>query len=391
MKQSKLVPKLRFKGFNEEYEIYDLGSLVHEITPGKTSSKQIYNSGEYPVYDSKGITGYNTFHDFDGDFILLGRNRGDFPSLNKVNGKFCVDRKTLILKPIKLIDINYLFYYLQSRNFSIPLHDFPYLVINPNQLKKIKFTFPSINEQKMISKFFTAIDNKINLLNKKHREYIEFKKYFTQEIFSEKIKFDGYDDWITVTLDQLFDEFIDFSSITDFKSIKKNFHDLKNPNYDQLIEILGVKNKYNNHKNFFVDKTHVWKFNLNNNGIILLNIDENIGELYFLMPQILPFPVKYANRLMLRSNNNIIFKYYLLSTDYFKIQLNNFYKSNGRIKINKQLKKIKINIPQSIEEQQRITLFFMRIDDKLNLIQQNINNLKQFKDGALHQTFVNLR
>lgn len=63
-----------------------------------------------------------------------------------------------------------------------------FLEISKNEIKRININIPTLDEQKKISNFFSAIDNKIELLEKKYQYYQDFKKYLMQQIFAGKIK-----------------------------------------------------------------------------------------------------------------------------------------------------------------------------------------------------------
>ena len=60
--------------------------------------------------------------------------------------------------------------------------------INLKDLNETIIKYPSKNEQEKISKFFNAIDKKIELLEKKHNYYQNFKKYLMQQIFAHKLR-----------------------------------------------------------------------------------------------------------------------------------------------------------------------------------------------------------
>lgn len=78
-----------------------------------------------------------------------------------------------------------------------------FLEISKNEIKRIPINIPELSEQNKISNLFSAIDNKIEMLEKKHQYYQDFKKYLMQRIFSsqdDKLRFksaDGeqYSDW----------------------------------------------------------------------------------------------------------------------------------------------------------------------------------------------------
>ena len=60
--------------------------------------------------------------------------------------------------------------------------------LNLQQVGNISINIPSYAEQDKIQKFFDYVDKKIELLEKKHKSYQDFKKYLMQQIFAQKIK-----------------------------------------------------------------------------------------------------------------------------------------------------------------------------------------------------------
>ena len=61
-----------------------------------------------------------------------------------------------------------------------------FLEISKNEIKRIPINIPELSEQNKISNLFSAIDNKIEMLEKKHQYYQDFKKYLMQRIFSSQ-------------------------------------------------------------------------------------------------------------------------------------------------------------------------------------------------------------
>lgn len=73
--------------------------------------------------------------------------------------------------------------------------------INSNEYKKLPIILPSLDEQNKISNFLTSIDKKIDLLERKHQFYQEFKKFLMQQIFTQKLRFTDYiEEWKTIKL-----------------------------------------------------------------------------------------------------------------------------------------------------------------------------------------------
>ena len=96
-----------------------------------------------------------------------------------------------------------------------------FLEISKNEIKRIPINIPELSEQNKISNLFSAIDNKIEMLEKKHQYYQDFKKYLMQRIFSsqeDKLRFaDFTDDWVIKNL----------GDITNINTGKKDVKDKK--------------------------------------------------------------------------------------------------------------------------------------------------------------------
>ena len=66
-----------------------------------------------------------------------------------------------------------------------------FLEISKKEIQRIPINIPSLSEQKKISGLFSAIDNKIEILQKKYHYYQYFKKYLMQQIFAQKLRLMG--------------------------------------------------------------------------------------------------------------------------------------------------------------------------------------------------------
>ena len=69
-----------------------------------------------------------------------------------------------------------------------------------DQLKKLKLSVPSIEEQEKIASFFSLIDKKIELQTEKVEELKNYKKGIMQKIFSQELRFkdengNDYPEW----------------------------------------------------------------------------------------------------------------------------------------------------------------------------------------------------
>lgn len=211
MSEEKLVPKLRFSGFNDEWSINKLDEIS-----SLTSSKRIYSSDYVetgiPFYRGAEITQlknneeikeklfistekYNELKNKFGapkkdDILVTGV--GTLGNVYKIrdNAEFYFKDGNLIW--IKDITINPDFLELYLETFK---NEMLKLAIGSTQkaltivsLEKLKVKYPNIQEQRKIANFFEVLDNKIRLLSEKYNYYIDFKKYLMQQIFAQKLR-----------------------------------------------------------------------------------------------------------------------------------------------------------------------------------------------------------
>lgn len=257
-----------------------------------------------------------------------------------------------------------------------------------------KHVLPTNNhEQEKIAKFLIEINTKIDLLENKHKAYQDFKKYLMQKIFAQELRFADDENWVTVTIANIFDNITDYVAAGSFADIRKNVTYLKDPDYAQLIRTADLKSNFTNGDFVYVDKhafEYLWRVNLDEPCIVLPNIG-NIGEVYYINPKELPYSnnALAPNAILLKSNDNIKFKYYLLESPYFKNQLDIINEAGGRGKFNKtNLKKIKIKVPNNDLEKEKIAKCLSNVDNKLKLFNIQLIEMQEFKKGLLQQMFV---
>ena len=232
--------------------------------------------------------------------------------------------------------------------------------INSNEYKKLPIILPSLDEQNKISNFLTSIDKKIDLLERKHQFYQEFKKFLMQQIFTQKLRFNFDDEWKQYKLKDVLT--VKSSSIS-INQLEENTGDyplygasgfLKNIDFCEMdvdyISIVkdgsGVGNLSFHEKNSSI---------VNTSQYLLPKKNFNINFLYYLLQTI--NLMKYVNG---SSIPHIYFKDYCIE---------------------------KINIP-SLDEQEKIGKLFVDVDITMENLNKNINATQEFKKGLLQQMFV---
>ena len=238
-----------------------------------------------------------------------------------------------------------------------------FLEISKNEIKRIKINIPTLDEQKKIAKFFSSIDNKIELLEKKHQYYQDFKKYLMQQIFAQKLRFaDFTEEWEVKKLG-------DIVEFLDNKRIPLN-EDTRN-NQKDIYPYYGASGIIDYVEDYIFDEELIL---IGEDGTIDVNLAS--GKYWV---------SNHAH--VLRANDNIN-QYYL--TEFLKTVNFEIY-NTGTIqpKLNKETcKTIPIRLPNSLEEQNLIANCFFEVNTKMGIFQNQIFLTKKFKEGLLQQMFI---
>ena len=202
MSKKRLAPNLRFSGFDDEWKSYKIGDISKTYSGGTPSTlKREYYEGDIPFIKSGEINNevteqYITEEAINnssakrvqkGDLLLAlyGATSGEV-AISKIDGAI----NQAVLKIDNSMDNYFQYNYFLKYKEQIT---HKYLQggqgnLSANIIKKLEFNFPELNEQQKISEFLLLIDKKIQLLERKHDEYQDFKKYLMQQIFAQKLR-----------------------------------------------------------------------------------------------------------------------------------------------------------------------------------------------------------
>jgi len=261
-----------------------------------------------------------------------------------------------------------------------------FLEISKNEIKRIPINIPELSEQNKISNLFSAIDNKIEMLEKKHQYYQDFKKYLMQRIFSsqdDKLRFENYNEAIY--------KLSDLYSSKKGTGLSKDKLDEEGLNkcilygelyttYNEIIQ--DVKSKTNSQEGILSKVGDILiPSSTTTKGIDLVTASVILEENVLLSGDITILRSKNENII-----NNKFFAYYFtnnLVKDVSKL-------TQGSTIIHlywKDFKKVKLALPP-INEQNKCVDLFLKLDKKIDLINFQIQKMEEFKKGLLQQMFV---
>ena len=252
------------------------------------------------------------------------------------------------------------------------------------QLKSLKINLPSKEEQTKIAEFLTSIDKKIELITKKKTQLEKYKKGVMQKIFNQEIRFkddngNDYHDWEELELSKfLIPTFREVNKPKDlYLSIGVRSHckgTFQKPNTSP--DSIMMDKLYEVKKNdLIVNITFAWE------GAISIVKKEDDGGLVSHR-----FPTYVFDENITSAE---FFKFVFIQKK-FRLILDLI--SPGGAGRNRVLNKkdfLKINsfIP-IIQEQTKIAEFLTSIDNKIDLVNNQLDKLKEWKKGLLQQMFI---
>ena len=180
--------------------------------------------------------------------------------------------------------------------------------------------------------------------------------------------------WEQRKLDDVMCCITDYVAAGSFADIKANVTYLNQEGYAQLVRTVDLKKDFTNNDMIYVDQNafdYLWRVNLNEECIVMPNIGANIGEVYYVEPSKLPQKrnVLGPNAILLNTNENKYFIFTLLNSKIFQKKLFENVGSSGQPKFNKtELKSIPL-LTTSINEQNKIGIYFRQLDNLITLHQ----------------------
>lgn len=171
------IPKIRFKGFDGEWECRKLGELC-TITTGKLDANAMTENGRYDFFTS-GIKKYKIDHyAFIGPAITIAGNGATIGYMHYADGYFNAYQRTYVLTGIQA-NRNFIFSEINQKlqnkiKQESRAGNIPYIVLD--MLTELSIDIPTIEEQTAIGNFFRQLDETIALQTAEVEKLNQLKK-----------------------------------------------------------------------------------------------------------------------------------------------------------------------------------------------------------------------
>jgi type I restriction enzyme S subunit len=417
-KENKLLPKLRFSEFQDNWKIKELdssikllsgyafkGDEISETNNGirllrgiNITEGRIRHNKDIDRYYNKTVVSLEKYLLQEDDLVLgmdgskVGKN---VSLISKEDAGSLLIQRVARIRAKDSTDIRFVYLNIFSERF----HKYVDKVntssgiphISSKQIKEFSIGFPSFLEQQKVASFLTDVDDKITKLTKKKTLLEQYKKGIMQKIFNQELSFkddngNTFPKW-------------EVKKLADFKSLVHGDGDwilskdiAKKGDYKivQLGNIgfgIYVEKKL---KTITSVKFIELKGTLINKGDLLINrmVD---GALNCCILKKDGNYITSVDVCWIRQNDYFN-NYFLMSLILFgenQNRLLNLSSGSGRVRISKKnlFNEFSFNLP-SKEEQTKIANFLSDIDIKIEALNTKIEDSKTFKKGLLQKMFV---
>lgn len=415
----KIIPKRRFKEFQnadawEQRELGDLAEIVRGASPRPIQNPKWFDrNSEIGWLRISDVTEQNgRIHFLEQRISEAGQGKTRvlhsshlLLSIAATVGKPVInyvptgvhDGFLIFLNP--KFDLEFMFQWLEMFRPQWQKYGQPGSQVNLNSdlVKNQKIFIPSLGEQKEISSFFTNLDQTIAFQQRKLEKMKSMKLAYLSEMFpaegerKPKRRFPGFtDDWEQRELLSTIKSIVDFRGRTP----KKLGMDWSDSGY-LALSALNVKNGYID----FNEDVHYGNQELYDKwmsgkelykGQVLFTTEAPMGNVvqvpddkgYILSQRTIAFNI---NKDLLTDS----FLYVLLGSPKVFKDLSAL-SSGGTAKgvSQKSLEQLKVCIPKDIDEQSKISEFFINLDQTIAFQQQKLEKLQNIKKAYLNEMFI---
>ena len=393
MNTNKKTPKLRFKGFTDDWEQRKLGDVAI-ITGGGTPSTNV------PEYWNGDIDWYSP--------VEIGKNRYVSKSTRKIT-KLGLEKSSAKLLPIGTVlftsragigntailqaegctnqgfqsitpdskELDTYFLYTMTprlkRYGEVTGAGSTFVEVSGKQMEKMSLVLPSLEEQKQIGRFFRTIDDSITLHQRKLEKLKLNKSALLQKLFPQKgctipdVRFKGFTDaWEQRKLGDV------------FKYEQPQTYIVENTEYDDKNKIPVLTAGQSFILGYTDEHFGIKEANERNPVIIFDDFTTSSHYVDF------PFKVKSSAIKLLTlstTKDNVYCAYNVLKNiSYLPVSHERHWIST--------FTKFDILLPKSVDEQELIGEYFKLLDNLITLHQRKLDKLKNIKKSMLDNMFV---
>ena len=398
------VPKIRFKGFYDDWEQRKLGDIASDMVVGGDIDKDlILAEGQYPVI-ANALTGDGIVGYYDKEYrvnapAVTVTGRGDVGHAKSRLVNFTPVVRLLSVKSEH--DVFFLENAINTLKIVIESTGVPQLTVP--QLAKYEVAFPrQLDEEEHIGAFFKHLDNLITLHQRKLEKLKIIKKSMLENCFPKngekapKIRFSGFsDDWEQRKFGEVFmslqNNTLSRAELNDEFGIAQNIHygDVL-IKYDDVLDVSKEPLSYIE-KQSIADKFKTSY--LQNGDVIIADTaeDETVGKCTEIEGLTDQKVISGLHTMPVRPNRKFaagFLGFYLNSAAYHD-QLKPLMQGIKVTSISKgAMQDTVVKFPLDLKEQEQIGMYFSGLDHLITLHQRKLELLERLRNSLANRCFI---
>lgn len=412
MEERNRIPEIRFKGFNDDWEQRKLGDIGYAKSGvGFPDSEQGGQKGIpfFKVSDMNTNGNENELmvaNNYVTDEQIARKHWNviyDVPAIffAKVGAAVMLNRKRLVRFPF-LLDNNTMAYVFEKKVWNCDFGKTLFETIdltkltqvgalpsyNSSDIESIQILIPKFEEQTKIGQYFSQLDNLITLHQRKHDNLVQLKKSMLSKMFPQghnkipNLRFNGFtDDWEQRKLGELCEIVGGGTPSTSISEYWDGSIDWYAPAEisDQIY--LSSSQRKITEEGFNHSSARMLPI-----GTVLFTSRAGIGKTAILCKEactnqgfqsIVPYKNKLDSYFIFSRSNEL--KQYGETVG----AGSTFVEVSG-----KQMANMELLMPQTLQEQEVIGLYFKNLDHLITLHQRKVDKLKTVKKSMLSKMFV---
>lgn len=380
-------PKIRFKHHaGEEFPNWSskkIGEIL-EIKHGKDYKN--LPLGDIPVLGTGGIITYVSLFLCNWPCVLIGR-KGTINKPQFMDKPFWSVDTLFYSKPKKHNSPRFQYYLFQTINWLKYSEATGVPSLSASTIENIAKSVPCLEEQEKIASFFSTLDQKIELNERKLEVLEKLKKGMMQKIFNRKIRFkkdNGTDfpDWTVSELGNI-------AEIRGGGTPSTSNRDYWDGNI-QWLTPTEIDSKYVHESNRKITESGLANSSakLLPMGAILLTTRATIGACSINNFNGSVCTNQGFQSLVCKASVLNEYVYYAITFDEFQKKIAKYASGSTFLEISaKNLKKLTIPTP-SLEEQRKIADFLSTLDLQIDIKKKTVSAIRDLKRGFMQQMFV---
>lgn len=395
-------PQIRFKGFEDEWEIAPFKSLC-TYTASNLTATDAMQSGKYPLFDANKFIGFTDLAHINKSYISIIKDGAGVGRVRALPKDSFIIGTLGALVPNDNSLITFLLPLTSIQNFASHNSGSTIPHIYFSQYGESLVAFPNTTEQGNIGDFFKQIDEMITEVEREVSRLEKMKQASLQKMFprpgatAPEIRFDGFSgDWQTASFSDVFTQLK--NNTLSRACLNYESGTIKNIHYgDVLIKfdsVVDVNSSMVPYINNNID-IELNSFNTLSNGDIIFADtaeDEAVGKCVEIEGADVFDAVSGLHTIAVRPTIEFAQYYlgYFLNSNSYHSQLLPLMQGIKVLSIGRYaMADTKVLYPKSLDEQKAIGEYFRNLDSLLSAKRQKLVKLRNIKQACLDKMFVN--